>query len=73
MAEMRITYNYAVIDETGWCYRVYTTSRNLDGREGYENYIPISVYSEDYMEKYYNVSDGKWYLEDTFTTEWIPE
>lgn len=70
MAEARITFYYAMIDETGWCYEVRGTSRNCDGREGY---ISISSYNLDYIEKYYNVADGKWYWEETFTTEWIPE
>ena len=65
--DMRITFNYAIIDETGWCYEVCSTSRNCDGMEGY---IIIPAFSEEYIEKYYNVANGKWYLEDTFETEW---
>lgn len=65
--DMRTTFCYAIIDETGWCYEVRSTSRYCDGMEGY---IRIPVYSEEYIEKYYNTADGKWYLEDTFTTEW---
>lgn len=67
--DMRITYNYAIVDETGFCWEVCTTSRNCDGMSGY---VVIPEYNEDYIEKYYNVADGKWYLEETFTTEWIP-
>lgn len=66
MAEQRLAYNYARIDETGYCYEVCSTSRNCDGMEGY---IRIPEYSYDYMEKYYNVADGKWYNDDTFTDE----
>lgn len=66
MADMRITFNYAIIDETGYCVEVYSTSRNCDGREGY---IPIPMYSYDYMEKYYNVVDGKWYHDAEFQNE----
>lgn len=69
MADARITFYYAIIDETGWCYEVCGTSRNCDGMEGY---ISINSYNLDYVEKYYNVADGKWYLEATFETEWIP-
>lgn len=69
MAEARITFYYARIDETGWCYGVISTSRNNDGKEGY---VPIPSQNDDYLEKYYNVADGKWYLESTFTTEWTP-
>ena len=63
-------YNYALIDETGYCYEVRSTSRNCDGEEGY---IAIPTDSYDYLEKYYNVADGKWYYDSEFTTEWIPE
>lgn len=70
MIEPRLAYNYALIDETGWCYEVRTTSRNCDGWDGY---ISIPEYSYAYMDKYYNIADGKWYLEASFSTEWIPE
>ena len=70
MIEPRLAYNYAIIDETGWCYEVCSTSRNCDGMEGY---IAIPTCNTDYMDKYYNVNDSKWYLESTFETEWIPE
>lgn len=66
MADMRITYNYAIIDETGWCYEVCSTSSNCDGMDGY---VPIPVYSYDYMEKYYNLADGKWYYDAGFSNE----
>lgn len=69
MVDMRITFHYAIIDETGWCHSVCSTSR---GYEGVEGYIAIPSYSEDYIDKYYNVADGKWYLDETFTTEWVP-
>ena len=62
-------YNYARIDETGFCYEVCSSSRDCDGMDGY---ISIPEYSEDYIEKYYNVNDGKWYEDAEFTTEWIP-
>jgi hypothetical protein len=70
MAEQRLAYNYALIDETGWCYEVRSTSMNCDDEEGF---IPIPECDPDYTDKYYNVADGKWYLEASFTTEWIPE
>ena len=66
MIEPKITYNYALIDETGWCYEVRTTSRNCDGREGY---ISIPVYDTVYMDKYYNIADGKWYHDADFQNE----
>lgn len=66
MVEQRLAYNYAIIDETGWCYEICTTSRNCDGMEGY---IPIPRYIDDYVEKYYNVADGKWYHDAEFLNE----
>ena len=66
MIEPRLRYNYALIDETGWCYEVRTTSRNCDGMEGY---IAIPSYDSVYMDKYYNTSDGKWYHDAEFTNE----
>ena len=67
--EQRITFYYAEIDmDTGECIGVcalsYTTSR--------PEYVEILVYTEDYIEKYYNFDNGKWYLDGTFTTEWSP-
>lgn len=62
-------YNYAIIDETGWCYEVRGTSRSHEGEEGW---ILVPEYNEDYLDKYYNVADGKWYEDAEFTTEWSP-
>lgn len=69
MEARRYAYNYAKIDATGFCYEVCSCSRCYDGEEGY---ISIPECDTDYMGKYYNVSDGKWYLEASFTTEWTP-
>lgn len=66
MLEPRLAYNYARIDETGFCYEIYTTSRNCDGMDGY---IPIPAFLDDYMFKYYNVADGKWYYDEGFQNE----
>lgn len=65
---MAITYayNYALIDETGWCYEVCSTSRNCDGMEGY---IVIPECDTVYMDKYYNIADGKWYHDAAFHNE----
>ena len=62
-------YNYARILENGFCYEVLTTSRDNTDLDGY---IEIPVYSSDYMGKYYNVADGKWYYDAAFTNEWTP-
>ena len=62
-------HNYALVDETGLCYEVSSTSRSHDGESGW---IAIPEYNEDYIDKYYNVNDGKWYEDAEFTVEWIP-
>lgn len=59
-------YHYAILDESGLCNEVRSTSKNCDGADGY---ISIPIYSNDYLEKYYNSADGKWYLDNTFATE----
>ena len=64
MAEARITFYYAIIDESGWCYEMCSTSRNCDNLEGY---LPISGMDIDYLDKYYNVENGLWYLDEGFT------
>ena len=69
MVQPRYANCYAIIDETGWCYEVCSASTNHDGLEGY---IRIPEYNTDYLDKYYNVANGKWYLEESFTTEWTP-
>ena len=62
-------YNYAIISKTGLCNDVYGTSKECKNVEGY---IYISEYNPDYIGKYYNAGNGKWYLEESFTTEWTP-
>lgn len=66
MTDMRITYYYAIIEDDGYCVEVRSTSRNCDGREGY---ITIPSYSYDYLEKYYNIANGKWYHDAEFQNE----
>ena len=63
-------YIYALVDEAGLCLEVRGTSKNCDGVEGY---VTISKYNSHYIDKYYNVNNGLWYLEASFATEWIPE
>lgn len=70
MAEARrYAYHYALIDETGLCYEVCDTTRNYDGVEGY---IAIPTANDEYLLKYYNVANGKWYYDAAFTNEWTP-
>lgn len=66
---VQYAYKYAKYDETGYCYEIIDTTRNYDGVEGY---VAIETYSDDYLEKYYNVADGKWYYDAAFTNEWTP-
>lgn len=61
-------YDYARIDENGFCYEVCSTSRNCDDLEGY---IRIPEYSTDYMGKYY--LNGSWYEDAEGTIPWTPE
>lgn len=61
--------HYAQIDETGYCYGVTDTTYDYSDEEGY---VAIPSYNDDYLEKYYNVADGKWYYDAEFTNEWIP-
>ena len=63
-------YNYALIDENGWCYEVRSSTISYDD---WEDCIPIPSYDDRYMEKYYNRANGKWYHDAEFTNEWIPE
>jgi hypothetical protein len=65
---MQYAYNYALIDETGWCYEVTSVSHE----QNEEGWIAIPEYDDSYMDKYYNVADGKWYEDAEFTTEWSP-
>ena len=63
-------YTYAIVNTVGLCDEVRGTSKNYDGVNGY---VAISSYNPNYINKYYNVNDGKWYLGEAFTTEWFPE
>ena len=65
---VQYAYNYARIDETGYCYEICSTSRNCDGAEGY---IPIPEYDDNYLEKYY--INGAWYEDAEGTIPWSPE
>lgn len=66
MAETRrYAYNYARIDlTTRMCYEVVT--RTYETIQ--ENMIPIPVYDEEYLMKYY--IDGNWYEDAAGTIPW---
>lgn len=70
MAES-FAYKYARIDETGYCREVVRQSKAINADQ-YDELIAIPSYNEKYLEKYYNLKDGKWYMDSKFTKEWTP-
>lgn len=60
-------YNYARVDETGFCYEVCSSTSVNEG----DDYIEISEYNEDYLFKYY--INGAWYEDAEATIPWSPE
>ena len=64
-------YAYAVIDPSlgDMCVGVEDTTVDCSSDP---NYIPIPEANGDYICKYYNRSNGKWYTDAAFTDEWIP-
>ena len=69
MIEPRLAYWYAVIDGNNCCVSVRTTTFEVP----LNTYVLIPVFTEDYMGKYYNRTNNKWYYEAEFVTEFIPE
>ena len=68
----RYAYNYALIDPTdNMCIEVCTRTNPIDTTV-YTEYVELDAYIEDYLFKYYNRSNGKWYEDAEFTIEWIP-
>ena len=62
-------YNYARIDlNTGMCLGVQSTT--VDCSDDPEM-IEIPVYDENYLMKYYNFDDGKFYYDAEYTQEYI--
>ncbi len=68
MIEPRLQYLYAVIDENNCCVAVRTCTYEVP----LDTYIPISVFTNDYMGKYYDPATEKWYYEAELITEFIP-
>lgn len=65
MKERRYAYNYACIDlSTKMCYEVIT--RTYETVQ--EDFIPIPVYDENYLLKYY--INGNWYEDAAGTIPW---
>lgn len=66
MAEL-YAYHYAYVDpDTNMCIEVCTGTYE----DNAENMIPIPVYDEDYLMKYYNRENGQWYEDAEFTIPW---
>jgi len=68
-------YNYAIIERaTNMCMEVRTSSHDQSGSSDEEwLYVEIDTFHEDYIFKYYNEADGKFYWDEAFTEEYIPE
>ena len=69
----RYGYNFAEVDDaTRMCVGVMsTTDPSTDGLTGFgTTYVPIPVYSENYIFKYY--INGNWYEDAEGTIPWSP-
>lgn len=68
---MTYAYNFAEVqDSDGWCIGVMTTSDpNEEGPTSMgTTYVPIPVYDEEYIMKYY--INGNWYEDAEGTIPW---
>lgn len=64
MGVFRLHYNYAVIDvNSGRCFQVMRTQREFADNDC----ICIPSCDENYLEKYYNQSNGLWYVDSEFS------
>lgn len=67
--ERRYYYNFAEIDpSTNMCVGVYTTTTD---DSDVPNIVPILVYDPEYICKYYNWDNGKFYYDAEYTQEYI--
>lgn len=66
-------YAYAVIDPSRGdiCKAVLDTTDEYPSDE-YPNHIDIGTYNGEYLFKYYNRENGKWYTDAAKTNEWTP-
>ena len=64
----RYQYIYAILDEDDMCVEVRDTTIYCED----PNYIPIPAFNEEYIMRYYNRDNGKWYEDAEFTIEWLP-
>lgn len=67
-SNMRLQYNYAIINTTtGRCGGCVTSSYLVD----LPSYVEVPYATNDYIGKYYNINgDHLWYLDAEFTTIW---
>lgn len=71
---MSLTYafNYAEIDvTTNMCIGVQSTSQEISQDELLPNWIEIPVNDQEYLFKYYNWDNGKFYYDPEYTEEYI--
>lgn len=66
---VNLQYNYAIIDQTGCCQAVVTSSYQVP----LDTYIEIPSYHDDYVGKYYNPADGLFYYELEYINIFDPE
>ena len=64
---INLQYDYAQVLESGECVGVITSSDVID----HPWYILIPDNNNDYIGKWYNRSDEKWYYESEFINEFI--
>lgn len=65
---LNYAYNYAYVDpETNMCIEVQTTT-DPNAQEQVPELIPIPVYDEEYLFKYY--INGNWYEDAEGTIPW---
>lgn len=62
---INLQYFYAVLDENNCCGAVITSSYEVP----LDNYIQIEHLNDNYMNKYYNYDDEKWYYDSLYTQE----
>lgn len=63
---MQYAYNYAFIDETGFCYEFVSTSHERTSDDPYRIEVPVN--DPEYMGKYY--INGNWYEDAEGTIPW---
>ena len=62
------SYIYALINESNLCYEVCYTSNNHNDATGY---VALVKYDANYINKYYNTNNRKWYWDATFAHEFV--